>query len=101
MVDTKTSFLLLGTKTLQLKIFYEQNEFDALESLLETLRVYLQRKKDLGYRKTVYGNFFYFVRKLLEKESFSQKEKDAFIDEVKSTKAFSEKEWILEQLNKG
>ena len=99
MVDTKTSFLLLGTKTLQLKIFYEQNEFDALESLLETLRVYLQRKKDLGYRKTVYGNFFSFVRKLLEKESFSQKERKAFIKEVKATKKFSEKEWVLKQLN--
>lgn len=43
-VETKASFLLLGAKILQLKIYYELEEFDPLESTLESLRVYLQKK---------------------------------------------------------
>ena len=97
-VDTKTSFLLLGAKTLQLKIFYEQNEIDALESLLESLRIYLQRNKDLGYRKPNYENLIYFVRRLLSKSSFSKKEKEVFREEVNAAEVFTEKEWVLQQI---
>jgi len=49
LVDTKVSFVLLAVKSLQIKIYYELNEVDALENLLESFRVYLQRRKDLGY----------------------------------------------------
>jgi len=98
-VDTKASFLLLGAKTLQLKIFYELNEIDALESLLDTLRVYLQRRKDLGYRKENYENLIFFVRKLLEKSLLSKKEKEKLKEEVNAKKVFTEKAWVLQQID--
>ena len=98
-VETKTSFLMLGAKTLQLKIFYEQNEINALESLLESLRIYLQRRNDLGYRKPNYENLIFFVKKLLEKNAMSRIEKQKFIEEVNAAEIFTEKEWMLKQLS--
>ncbi len=98
-VDTKTGFLLLGTKVLQLKIYYEQEEFDSLTYLLDSLRVYLQRRKDLGYRKRNYEQLIYFFKKLIEIPFQSKTKKAVFIKELQAVEGFSEKEWMLRMAN--
>lgn len=97
-VETKAGFLLLGTKILQLKIYFEQQEFDLMEYLLDSLRVYLQRRKDLGYRKQNYEQILYFFRKLIEVPFLSKIKQQAFRKEVENAQGFSEKEWVLERL---
>ncbi len=97
-VETKASFLLLGAKVLQLKIYFELEEFDPLESLLESLRVYLQRSKDLGYRKEHYTNVITFTRQLLQLPVMNKKEKEAFRQRVSNTEIFAEKDWFLKQI---
>ncbi len=93
-VDTKASFLLLGTKTLQAKIYYEQQEWDALDYLLESLRVYLQRHKDLGYRKRNYEQLIYFVRKLVELPYQSKSKQQQLIEALDQAEGLTEKEWL-------
>ncbi|MFK7809278.1 MAG: hypothetical protein AB8F74_15850 [Saprospiraceae bacterium] len=100
LVDTKISFVLLAVKSLQIKIYYELKEVDALDSLLESFRVYLQRRKDLGYRKENFENLVTFVKRLLSIPYKSKKEKEELIKEVKNATIFSEKEWLLSQLTK-
>ncbi len=97
-VETKASFLLLGARVLQIKIYYELEEFDPLESSLESLRVYLQRSKDLGYRKEHYSTIISFTRQLLQLSVMSKKEKEAFRKRVSSTEIFAEKDWFLKQI---
>ena len=97
-LETKAPFLFLGAKTIQLKIFYEQKEIDLLQTSLESLRIYLQRRKDLGYRKSNYENLIYFVRKLLEKETMNRTDKDNFIEEVNAAEILTEKEWLINQM---
>ena len=97
-VETKTSFLFLGARILQLKIYYELHEFNLLESLLESLRIYLQRSNDLGYRKTHYSNIISFTRQLLQLPAMSKKEKEIFRQRVSSTEIFAEKDWFLKQI---
>jgi len=99
-VDTKAGFLLLGTKVLQIKIFFEQKEWDALEHLLESLRVYLQRRKDLGYRKRNYEMLIYFVRKLIDLPYLSDDKKAIFLKELKEAEGLTEKEWLEMQAAK-
>ena len=98
LVDTKISFVLLAVKSLQIKIYYELREIDALNNLLESFRVYLQRRKDLGYRKENFENLVSFVKRLLAIPYKSKKEKETLMNEVKDATVFSEKEWLLEQL---
>ena len=97
-VETKASFLLLGARILQLKIYYELKELDALESLLESLRVYLQRKNDLGYRKKNYENILIFTRKLLQLSIMTKPERMQLRQRIKSTEVLVEREWFLEQI---
>ena len=97
-VSTKASFLLLGTKILQLKIYYEQEEFEALDYVLESLRIYLQRRKNLGYRKRGYEQLIYFFRKLIELPYQSKAKRVEFIQELSDSEGFFEKEWMLIQV---
>jgi len=47
--EHKDILLNLNAKSMLLKMYYEQSEFRILESLLESVRAYLQRKKVMGY----------------------------------------------------
>lgn len=100
LVVTKAPFLFLGARTLQLKIYYELKEFDLLESLLDSLRVYLQRRKDLGYRRENYDNLISFARVLLQLSIMSKKEIEIFRKKVNDAAIFTEKEWCLTQIEK-
>ena len=100
LVDTKASFIFLGARVLQLKIYYELNEIDPLESLLESLRVYLQRSKDLAYRKAHYSNIISFTKRLLQLSAMSKTEKETFRKQVNETVVLGEKEWFLKQIGR-
>ncbi len=97
-IPNKLPFIYLGAKTMQIKIFIENKEYDLLDSLLESLRVYLQRRKDLGYRKQNYVNLVKFAKKLIQLPIRSNSEKEAFIEEIKAAEIFTEKTWFLERI---
>ncbi len=89
----------LNAKTILVKIFYELNEFDALESLLESFRTYLQRKDVIGYHKTNYKNIIKYTKKLLHLSPNSAK-KLALKNEIENINPLSEKEWMMGMLEK-
>jgi hypothetical protein len=98
LVDTKASFIYLGARVLQLKIYYELGEYNPLESLLESLRVYLQRSKDLGYRKAHYHHLLAFTRQLLQLPAMDKAARTAFRQRIEAAEVFGEKEWFLRQV---
>ena len=98
LVDAKASFIFLGARILQLKIYYEQQAFDPLESLLESLRVYLQRSKNLAYRKAHYANIIAFTKQLLSLSTMTKEEKLAFRKRVIEAEVLGEKDWILKAI---
>lgn len=100
LVDTKVSFVLLAVKSLQIKIYYELNEVDALDNLLESFRVYLQRRKDLGYRKENFENLVGFVKRLLALPYKGKAEREALERDVREAVVFSERGWLLGQLKR-
>lgn len=97
-VDTSTSWLLLAAKTLQAKIYYELGETNVLDNLLDSMRVYLQRRNDLGYHSENYKNMVAFTRQLMSTSIKSKAEKEKFAKKVQSAKVFSEKDWFLKQI---
>ena len=97
-VDTKAKFLLIGTKVLQLKIYFETKELELLESLLENFRVYLQRQKELGFQKKNYEFMISCVKRLLALPYRPKEEKEVFRKEVLAKDFFTEREWVLEQI---
>ncbi|MCB0551797.1 MAG: hypothetical protein KDD19_29800 [Phaeodactylibacter sp.] len=98
-VEARQPFLYFGAKTLQLKVFYELGEWDALDSLLESLRVYLQRHTGLGYHREHYQLLLQFARRLLQLAPTDKQGRAALKEEVETAKAFRERKWFLRQLN--
>lgn len=86
-------------KTMLLKIYYEQDELDAFESLLESLRIYLQRKEALDpARKSAYKNLISLMKKLLHRNPYSKAQTERLHQLVMSTNPLAEREWLLKQL---
>lgn len=50
---------------MMLKIYFEQGEEEALEHLLETFRMFLQRNKEIsGYQRQIHLNLVRYTKKL-------------------------------------
>ncbi len=90
----------LGAKLTLLKIYYELEEFDPLDSLLASMRVYLQRKGIITYHKESYGNIIFLLKKLLALEPFNKKAKMKLEKAILTKKPLTRniKEWLLKQL---
>lgn len=97
--EYKDLMLSLAAKTLQLKIFYELQEFDLLESHLQAIRVFIRRKKMARYQLENYLNTINFTQKLLETNMFDKEAKTVLRREIEATKAIAEKEWLLQMIN--
>lgn len=93
--EYKETMLALAAKTIQLKIYYETEEYDLLESHLQAIAAFIRRKKVMGYHRENYLNLLLFVRKLMEINPFSEKDKKAFRLALEQAKPLAEKEWLL------
>ncbi len=87
----------LSAKTMLAKMYFELDEFDALDTLLSSLKTYIYRKKVLGYHKENYLAVINFMNKLTSVGSVSRVDQNKLKDEISSS-SVSEKEWLLEQL---
>jgi len=94
-------YLNIIAKTMLLKIYYEKEETDALESLLESMRIYLQRKEALDpTRKVAYKNLISLMKKLVNRNPYSKSQSDKIRNLIETTQPLAEKEWLLRQINK-
>ncbi len=90
--------LQLSAKVLLAKIYYEKDEFDALESLLESLRSFLRRKEILSYHRTIFQNFTRYTRKLVRINPFDQAQRSKLENEIQNVSPIVERDWLLQQV---
>ena len=88
----------LIAKTLQIKIYYELQEFDLLESHLDSLKIFISRKKVLGYHRKNYLNIIYYTKKLLHLNNYDQQAKEKLRQAIEAEEVLKEKDWLLAQL---
>ena len=99
-VDDTDLLLNLDSKVMLLKMYYELNENEALESLLNSFHVLLHRKKGIGYHKPHYQGVIYFTRKLLYLNPNDIPAKEKLKQDILSAEILPERAWLLEQLEK-
>ncbi len=85
-------------KTLLAKMYFELKEIDSLNSLLQSFKIFIKRKKELGYHREGSLNFIKFISKLINLKPEDNIE-DLF-KEISETKVLTEKVWLLEQVEK-
>jgi hypothetical protein len=98
--DTDDILMSLLAKTMLLKMYYELAEFGALDSLIDSMRAYIQRKKVMGYHKAVFKNLLTYTKKLLKVFPNDKEQIEKLKSEIESADPLMERKWLLEQLEK-
>ena len=88
----------LHSKVILLRIYYELEEMKALESLLDSIKIYLYRHKKLGYHKDNYLKLIQFTKRLIRLNPHDKTEKKAFLEIVENENSLLLKSWFLEQV---
>ncbi len=96
-VNLKETLFNLDARRLLARIYFDINEMSALESHIESSKVYLHRQKDIGYHKEAYANFFRFLEKIYKSNLNIHNVKEEIRDEITQTKLLVEKDWLLQQ----
>ncbi|MEN0003255.1 MAG: hypothetical protein AAF798_03895 [Bacteroidota bacterium] len=88
----------LNARRMLLRIYYETDEFDALESLLDSFQQFLRRHKELGYHRANYANLLMIVRQMVRSNLHDTAVRAELQQQVEQTNSLAEKEWLLTQL---
>jgi hypothetical protein len=85
----------LDAKVLLTKVYFHLDEFDVLESHVNSFKVFLRRKDILAYHREIYQNFIRFTQKIIHLPPFDKLAKEKLRLEIESTKKVLEKQWLL------
>lgn len=98
--DYDDMLIMLVAKTMLLKMYYELDEFNALDSLLGSMKTYLQRKKVMGYHKDNYKNIIQYTKKMLKLAHYDKEHIQKLKQEIEAANPLTERKWLLAQLEK-
>lgn len=89
----------LNAKSMLLAIYYETDEFDALDSLFDAILAYLSRHKEIpaNYKK-YFRNLVSVTRKMTRIIPGDKKAVEKLSKEVESTKEIASLNWVKEKL---
>ncbi|MCW3128170.1 MAG: hypothetical protein JWO03_3828 [Bacteroidetes bacterium] len=98
-VEYSDIFYLLDSKTTLMKTYYELDEYQSLQSLKESFRILLRRKKLISEQNQInYSNFARYTMKLYRADVRDKRAMEALKKEIESTGNVADKGWILEKL---
>ncbi|MEO1624370.1 MAG: hypothetical protein AAFV25_04365 [Bacteroidota bacterium] len=95
-VEFKDLLYNLDARRMLLRMYYEQGYFDALDSLLDSFRVFILRQKKIGYHRSNYLNLIQFMRKILKMRPSDDKARQKLRRQMEQTASLAEKEWLLD-----
>ena len=96
--DYKDLINNLIAKTLQLKIYYETDEFDALDAHLQSMQTFIRRQRVIGYHKTNYLNIVRYARRLMQLNPGNRQARESLRQQIEGEAVLTEKEWFLQQV---
>lgn len=91
--------LALSAKTLLLKIYYEQGEWNMLDSHLQAMSNYIRRQKKEIYHSAHYLNIINYTRRLHQLNPYDKAERMKLRKRIQKEENLIGKEWLLERLS--
>jgi len=89
----------VNSRTLLLAAYYELEEYDTLESNLDTFFTFLRREKSLGdTKRKSYKSFITYLKKL-QNSSNNKKKLIELKEKIKLDKNVTTKQWLLEKID--
>lgn len=99
--DYEDLLLNLAARVLLMKIYYETKASRSLEAALDAAKIFLRRKKIIGYHRDNYHNIFRYFEKLLALNPFNPADRKALQTALEQEEPLTEREWFLEMLRGG
>lgn len=97
-VEFTEVFIYLDVRKMLLRSYFELEEWQALQSLLDSFRSYLRRQKDLGYHREGYLSLIRFTKKLARTSLQSPPRRAALAAQIREEKYVAEREWLLSKV---
>ena len=95
-MNTNDVFYLLGSKVLLAKAYYELDEADTLQSLIESFNKLLTRKKLLTPRHILmHNNFLKMLKKLM---ACTKQKAPLLLAKLEQQENIVERNWLLEKV---
>jgi uncharacterized membrane protein YheB (UPF0754 family) len=89
----------LNSKTILIMTYYEMDEIDPLDFLMESFRTYLNRHKEIPEnRRKLYVNLIKFTKKLTKLIPGDKKNLKKLKEEVLNTKGIASGDWLLQKI---
>lgn len=89
----------LIAKTLMLKIYFELGETKLLQSHLDAMKIFIRRKRVIGYHKKNYLNIVYYTQKILNVNPYDKAAIKALQEQLETEEVLTDRKWLLDQLN--
>ena len=98
-VEYQSPVYALGSKLLLLLTYFEMGEFLALDSLLDSFRIYLRRNQQISREvKQQYLNVIRFARKLSRINPGDEKRLLKIEQQVQNCKTLAARQWLQEKI---
>ena len=98
-VEYKSLVYVLGGKLMLLKTYYELKEDFALDSLIDSFRIYLRRNQKISRDvRQQYLNVLRFIKKLATTAPYSKVSLAKTKEQIHQCKALADKQWLLEKV---
>ena len=98
-VEYNDIFYLLDSKTTLMKTYYELGEYQPLQSLKESFRILLRRKKLISeLNQANYGNFARFAMKLFRADAKNKTQMASLKKQIENTPNIADRSWIVDKL---
>lgn len=98
-VEYQSPVYALGSKLLLLLTYFEMGEFLALDSLLDSFRIYLRRNRQISREvKQQYLNVIRFTRKLSRVNPGDEKRLLKIEEQVQNCKTLAARQWLQEKI---
>jgi tetratricopeptide (TPR) repeat protein len=94
-------FSNLQAKTVQLKIYYETNEWEALESHLASMKTYIRRHARIAYQRDNYLRILLYVKQLMQLDRAKPAAVAKLHEQIAAEQSLTEREWLMEQVGLG
>lgn len=99
-VEFRDMLYNFDARRMLLRIYYARKEWQALDSLLDSFTVYLQRHRDAGYHREMYRNLVRFTRRMINLKPGDAAGQQRLQASIERTVHVAEREWLLGTLKK-
>lgn len=89
----------LSTRLERIRIFYEMGESELSQYHVESMELFLRRKKNLGYHSDHYKSFLKYMRKLLKTNPKEKKKFKQYALDIQTEEKITGRKWLVEKFH--